>query len=65
MLRSFSTHSVYPPLCHPQVSGKAANAPSVPDLRLVGHEEEALFPLATSDVAPYIASGGSDKMVCG
>eukprot|EP00195_Chlamydomonas_chlamydogama_P006777 CAMPEP_0202905910 /NCGR_PEP_ID=MMETSP1392-20130828/36561_1 /ASSEMBLY_ACC=CAM_ASM_000868 /TAXON_ID=225041 /ORGANISM="Chlamydomonas chlamydogama, Strain SAG 11-48b" /LENGTH=458 /DNA_ID=CAMNT_0049594215 /DNA_START=185 /DNA_END=1558 /DNA_ORIENTATION=+ len=45
-------------------SGKGAqSAPSVAELRLTGHEEDALFPLATSAVAPVIASGGNDKMV--
>ena len=46
-----------------QGTTKASNAPNTPDLRLVGHEEEAVFPLAASDAAPFIASGGSDKMV--
>ncbi|GAX75310.1 hypothetical protein CEUSTIGMA_g2755.t1 [Chlamydomonas eustigma] len=44
-------------------SSKASNAPNTPDLRLTGHEEEALFPLATSDTSSYVASGGSDKLV--
>ncbi|KAG1673556.1 hypothetical protein FOA52_003856 [Chlamydomonas sp. UWO 241] len=43
---------------------KSAKAePSKPDLRLVGHKEDAMFPLATSAAAPFIASGGSDKLV--
>ncbi|MEW5308101.1 MAG: hypothetical protein WDW38_000086 [Sanguina aurantia] len=36
---------------------------SVPDLLLIGHTDEAQFPLAISTVAPIIASGGLDKMV--
>eukprot|EP00798_Chlamydomonas_sp_ICE-L_P030922 gene30922-35977_t len=36
---------------------------SVADLKLTGHEEDALFPLATSRVAPFVASGGNDKLV--
>ncbi len=52
-----------PPGPPPQGSSKALNAPSTPDLRLVGHEEEALFPLAACSSAPYVASGGSDKLV--
>ena len=51
------------PLPLSQGTTKASNAPNTPDLRLVGHEEEAVFPLAASDAAPFIASGGSDKMV--
>jgi hypothetical protein len=35
----------------------------VADLKLVGHEKDALFPLATCNVAPVVASGGTDKLV--
>ncbi|KAL6755216.1 WD40 repeat-like protein [Haematococcus lacustris] len=36
---------------------------SVPDLALTGHEDEALFPLATTPAAPCVASGGNDCLV--
>jgi hypothetical protein len=35
----------------------------VPDLVLIGHDEDALFPLATTPAAPMVASGGNDCMV--
>lgn len=44
-------------------SGSKANAPSLPDLRLLGHEAPAIFPLATSLISPLVASGGEDKFV--
>ncbi|KAG2438631.1 hypothetical protein HXX76_005179 [Chlamydomonas incerta] len=37
--------------------------PSVADLVLTGHEDEALFPLACSSAGPYVASGGNDQLV--
>ena len=43
--------------------GKASQSPSNADLILTGHEDEAVFPLATSVVEPYVASGGSDHLV--
>uniref|UniRef100_A0A7S3VQR3 Histone-binding protein RBBP4-like N-terminal domain-containing protein n=1 Tax=Dunaliella tertiolecta TaxID=3047 RepID=A0A7S3VQR3_DUNTE len=36
---------------------------SIPDMKLVGHEDEALFPLATTPAAPLVASGGNDCLV--
>lgn len=36
---------------------------SVPDMTLVGHEDQAQFPLATSSSRPMVASGGTDKLV--
>ncbi|GFR43307.1 hypothetical protein Agub_g4373, partial [Astrephomene gubernaculifera] len=41
----------------------SASDPSLPDLTLVGHEEEAQFPLACSSTDPRVASGGSDTLV--
>lgn len=32
-------------------------------MKLVGHEDEALFPLATTLAAPLVASGGNDCLV--
>jgi len=46
-----------------RVAGSKANAPNLPDLRLIGHEADAVFPLATSLIAPVVASGGNDKLV--
>lgn len=44
--------------------GSAANLrPNLPDLRLIGHEDIAVFPLATSLISPLVASGGNDKLV--
>ncbi|GLI70202.1 hypothetical protein VaNZ11_015014 [Volvox africanus] len=36
---------------------------STPDLVLVGHEDDAPFPLACSAGAPRVGSGGNDKLV--
>eukprot|EP00798_Chlamydomonas_sp_ICE-L_P016080 gene16080-22219_t len=36
---------------------------SVAELKLVGHEDDALFPLSVSTLSPTVASGGSDCMV--
>jgi hypothetical protein len=36
---------------------------SVPDLLLTGHDDEALFPLATTAAGPAVASGGNDSHV--
>lgn len=33
------------------------------DVKLVGHEKDALFPLATCSAAPLVASGGTDKLL--
>jgi hypothetical protein len=33
------------------------------DAKLVGHEKDALFPLATCNAAPLVASGGTDKLL--
>jgi hypothetical protein len=33
------------------------------DVKLVGHEKDALFPLATCNAAPLVASGGTDKLL--
>ncbi|KAG1670180.1 hypothetical protein FOA52_000892 [Chlamydomonas sp. UWO 241] len=41
----------------------ARNVPSVPELKLTGHTEDALFPLATTTAGPMVASGGGDYMV--
>lgn len=38
-------------------------APSVADLVLAGHTDEALFPLACSAGDPRVASGGNDQLV--
>ena len=46
-----------------KASGKGANTPNLPDLRLTGHEDMAVFPLAASLVSPMVASGGNDKLV--
>ena len=46
-----------------RASGGKGNAPNLPDLRLIGHEDLAVFPLATSLISPFIASGGNDKLV--
>ncbi|KAG2435598.1 hypothetical protein HYH02_011890 [Chlamydomonas schloesseri] len=43
--------------------GDASSSPSVADLVLTGHEDEALFPLACSSAAPCVASGGNDQLV--
>ncbi|KAG2502120.1 hypothetical protein HYH03_000612 [Edaphochlamys debaryana] len=46
-----------------RAAGSGPSDPSVPDLVLVGHEDEALFPLACSTAEPRVASGGNDHLV--
>eukprot|EP00879_Flechtneria_rotunda_P026840 GHRR01028676.1.p1 GENE.GHRR01028676.1~~GHRR01028676.1.p1 ORF type:complete len:453 (+),score=155.57 GHRR01028676.1:832-2190(+) len=36
---------------------------STADAKLTGHEKDALFPLATCNAAPLVASGGTDKLL--
>ncbi|EFJ52946.1 hypothetical protein VOLCADRAFT_30886, partial [Volvox carteri f. nagariensis] len=44
-------------------SSSSSDAPSRPDLVLVGHEDDAPFPLACSAAQPRVGSGGNDQLV--
>ncbi len=62
----WSSWPVPPWLCVQRGGGGGSNgAPprATPDATLVGHEADALFPLATAAPAPLVASGGADKLL--